>query len=55
MELVEVGVWLSKPFGASRKYERFRPWESVERNMETVDFKELYLGALYCCPGKSRT
>ena len=52
--LVEFGIWLNKPFGVSREYERFRPWESVERHMTTIEFKELLLGAAYRCIGECK-
>ena len=52
--IIEVGVWLNKPFGVSRDYERFRPWESLQQYMSTVEYQELYLGAAYRCVGESR-
>ena len=51
---VKLGIWLNKPFGVSREYERFRPWQSVEKYMKTVEFEEIYLGAVYRCMGESR-
>lgn len=52
--IVELGIWLNKPFGVSREYESFHPWESVEQHMTTVLFDELYLGAAYRCVGEVR-
>lgn len=50
--MVRLGIWLNKPFGVSREYESFHPWESVERHMTTVMYEELYFGAGYSCVGE---
>lgn len=50
--LITLGVWLNKPFGVSRDYENFRPWEAVRRHMRLIEFKELYYGAAYRCVGQ---
>lgn len=33
--LVEMGIWLNRPFGVSRDYAALRPWESVRRRRST--------------------
>lgn len=50
--LVSVSVWLNKPFGVSRDYESFHPWELMERYMRVVRFDELYAGAACLCIGE---
>ena len=50
--LIATGVWLNKPFGVSRDYEDFQPWEAVKRHMRVVEFHELYYGAAYRCIGE---
>lgn len=50
--LIGLGVWLNKPFGVSRDYKDFRPWEAVQRHMRVIAFQELYFGAAYRCVGE---
>lgn len=52
--LVRLGVWLNKPFGVSRDYASFRPWESVRRHMEGAEHQEFYAGAAYLSIGTAR-
>ena len=52
--LVHLGLWLNKPFGVSRGYASFRPWESVRRHMEEVEHQEFYAGAAYLSVGIAR-
>ena len=49
--LLRLGVWLNKPFGASRDYASFQPWESVRRHMREVTHRELFAGAAYLSVG----
>ena len=49
--LIRLGIWLNKPFGVSRDYAAFRPWESVRRRMREVEHRELYFGAAYLSVG----
>ena len=51
--LVRLGVWLNKPFGVSREYASFRPWESVRDHMRFMRYHELYAGAAYLCVGET--
>jgi demethylmenaquinone methyltransferase/2-methoxy-6-polyprenyl-1,4-benzoquinol methylase len=50
--LVRLGLWLDKPFGVSREYEAFRPWESVRQYMAEVGHQEFYAGAAYLSVGE---
>jgi demethylmenaquinone methyltransferase/2-methoxy-6-polyprenyl-1,4-benzoquinol methylase len=50
--LVRFGLWLNKPFGVSREYEAFRPWESVRQHMTEVEHQEFYTGAAYLSIGE---
>lgn len=50
--LINIGIWINKPFGVSREYERFHPWESVQTYMKKIEYQELYFGAVYCCIGE---
>lgn len=52
--LIRFAVWLNKPFGASRNYASFRPWESVRRYMEMVEHQEYYFGAAYLSVGEAK-
>jgi demethylmenaquinone methyltransferase/2-methoxy-6-polyprenyl-1,4-benzoquinol methylase len=51
--IIEVGIWLNKPFGVSRDYESFQPWKSVQQHMKVLKFKEIYFGAAYLCIGEN--
>ena len=50
--LVRLGLWLNKPFGVSREYEAFRPWESLRQHMVEVEHQEFYAGAAYLSVGE---
>ena len=52
--LIRLGVWVNKPFGVSRDYAMFRPWESVRRYMRETEHWELYFGAAYLSVGEAR-
>lgn len=51
--LIRLGVWLNKPFGASRAYASIRPWEAVRRHLHEVEFHEFYFGAAYLSIGEA--
>jgi demethylmenaquinone methyltransferase/2-methoxy-6-polyprenyl-1,4-benzoquinol methylase len=51
--LVNVAVWLNKPYGASLDVADRHPWESVRRYLREVMFREFYFGALYLSVGES--
>lgn len=50
--IIEVGIWLNKPFGVNRDYESLQPWKSVQQHMNVLKFKEIYFGAAYICVGE---
>lgn len=50
--LVDIGVFLNKPFGVSRDYAAIRPWESVDKQFAGTSFEEFYGGAAYLCIGE---
>ena len=47
--LVELGVKLNRPFGVSRAYENFRPWQAAQDYLSNVYYKEHLFGAAYSC------
>ena len=49
--LVEAGIFFMKPFGVSRDYSDFRPWEAAQRFLIDMDMKPLAFGAAYRCVG----
>ena len=52
--LIRLGVCVNKPFGVSRDYAAFRPWESVRRHMVEIEHREFYFGAAYLSVGEAR-
>lgn len=52
MWMINFFVILTRPFGVSLDIADRHPWESVARYMTTVEFRELYFGALYLCVGQ---
>lgn len=52
--LVQIGIFLTKPFGTSREYMSFRPWESIRRHLKEVEYREFLFGAAYLSVGESR-
>lgn len=50
--LVDLGIFLNRPFGVDRDYAALRPWQAVRRHMTVVEFEELYAGAAYRCVGQ---
>ena len=52
--LIHLGVWLNEPFGMSRDYASFHPWESVRRHMREVEHRKLFAGAAYLSVGTAR-
>lgn len=47
--LIQIGIWINKPFGVSSDYEDFRPWKSAEKHMKVTEYRELLFGAAYLC------
>lgn len=50
--LIEIGVWLNRPFGVSRDYAGIQPWITARRSFREVRFRELYAGAGYLWAGE---
>jgi demethylmenaquinone methyltransferase/2-methoxy-6-polyprenyl-1,4-benzoquinol methylase len=53
MWMIKLFVILTTPFGISLDIADRHPWESVARYVTTIEFRELYFGALYLCVGKA--
>jgi ubiquinone/menaquinone biosynthesis C-methylase UbiE len=52
--LVQIGIFLTKPFGTSREYTSFHPWESIRRHLKEVEYREFLFGAAYLSVGERR-
>lgn len=52
--LVRFAAWLNKPYGVSIELQDRHPWESIDRYLTTVLFKEYYAGALYLAAGEKK-
>lgn len=50
--LIQLGVWITSPFGVSREYEKFKPYDSVLKHLRKVDYREFLFGAAYLCVGE---
>ena len=50
--LVQLGVWITAPFGVSRAYETFRPYEAVREHLSEVEYREFLFGVGYLCVGE---
>ena len=50
--LVQLGVWITAPFGVSRAYEALRPYKAVREHLSDVEYREFLLGAAYLCVGE---
>jgi demethylmenaquinone methyltransferase/2-methoxy-6-polyprenyl-1,4-benzoquinol methylase len=53
MWLIKLFVILTRPFGVTLDLGERRLWESVDRHLEKVLFKELYFGGAYICAGQT--
>ena len=51
--LIQFFVTITRPFGVSLDLTTRHPWESLTRYAESVQFHELYFGAVYLCAGES--
>jgi ubiquinone/menaquinone biosynthesis C-methylase UbiE len=49
--LVRLGAWAYKPYGVSLDLAVRHPWESVDRYLRRVVYREFYHGGLYLCVG----
>lgn len=52
--LVRFAAWLNKPYGVSMELQDRHPWESIDRYLATVLFKEYYAGVLYLAAGEKK-
>jgi len=50
--LVQLGIWITAPFGVNRAYEAFRPYEAVREDLSEVGYREFLFGAGYLCVGE---
>ena len=50
--LVQLGVWISSPFGVSREYETFKPYDAVLKHLDKIEYREFLFGAAYLCVGE---
>ena len=50
---VRLGELANRPFGVSRAYESFRPYEAVRRHAREVAYREAVLGAVYLSVGEA--
>lgn len=50
--LVELGIWLTRPFGVNRAYESIRPFESMQTHLDVGEYTEFLMGAAYLCVAK---
>ncbi len=47
--LIELEIRLNFPFGVSREYENFRPWQAAQHYLFIVHIEERFFGAAYNC------
>ena len=47
--LIELGIKLNHPFGVSREYEDFRPWQAAQEHLSVIYVEEHLFGAAYSC------
>ncbi|HLO27678.1 MAG TPA: class I SAM-dependent methyltransferase [Anaerolineales bacterium] len=52
--LIRLGAWLYKPYGVSLDLAVRHPWESVDRYLHQIVFREFYFGGLYLSVGERR-
>ena len=50
--LIQFFVTITRPFGVSLDLTEHHPWESIARYADSVEFRELYFGAVYLCVGE---
>lgn len=51
--LVRLAAWLNSPYGVSLELAARHPWESVQRYLTEVEYREFYLGAVYLSVGEA--
>lgn len=52
--IVDLFVILTRPFGVTKDLGQRHVWESIDRYLENIIFKELYFGGIYICAGERR-
>lgn len=52
--LIRLGEGVNRPFGVTRAYESFRPWESVRQHLREVCYEERLFGAVYLSVGEAQ-
>lgn len=50
--LIELGIWVTAPFGVSREYESLRPYEAVRGHLSEIEYREFLFEAAYLCVGE---
>ena len=50
--LVQLGVWITSPFGVTPEYETFKPYAAVLEHLRKVEYREFMFGAAYLCVGE---
>ncbi len=51
--LIKFFFFTMRPFGVTLDITERHPWESIDRHLRTVQFKELYFGGAYLCVGEA--
>lgn len=51
--LVQLGVWITSPFGVTLEAGRRHPWESIEKYLTETSFTEFYMGFTYISVGEA--
>ena len=51
--LINLFVWITKPFGVSIDLTERHPWDSIHRHLSHVQWQELYFGSVYICVGEA--
>jgi ubiquinone/menaquinone biosynthesis C-methylase UbiE len=50
--LVRFAAWLNKPYGVSLELTSRHPWESINRYLSVIEYREYYHGVLYLSVGE---
>lgn len=51
--LLHFWLFITKPFGVTLDLAERHPWESIERHMKLVSFREIYFGSVYIAVGEA--
>jgi hypothetical protein len=52
MWLIEMGVFLTKPFGVSLDLAERRPWQVMQKHFSSVETTHVYGGFVYIATGE---